>query len=690
MTPNASRLTPGDRFDISNVPPDELAAGVVGLDPGLQAVFTGSQVNVEFREADGRLTRLFHDPARNVITGVRPEVAHGRLTLECVSLDPLGFILVSASPRPDPSQPPHDYGVDQTGRFTFSERDAELLGEESAEAARLRDHELSLMGSRLGMVAGFDELLSLQLIRDVEPLEFQRQTAHTVLRRFRGRALMADEVGLGKTIEACMVLLELIVRGLVRRVLVLTPPSLIEQWRGELQRKFALEFVPFDAPEFLDQGADAWSRHDRILASFHTAKREPHRSSIVKCEWDMVIIDEVHHFRNRTTLLWKLAASLKTKYMLALTATPVQNNIEELYSLVTLVQPGLLHTARGFQRAYADRSDKLAPKNIDELHRQLFHVMIRNRRATTGMVFTHRIARTVTVDLTAPERELYDRLSRFVHSMLRSGAGLSRMSLMTLQKELGSSTHAALATLRKLAEEPRVPMSIRNSLRELAAMAQVVSASAKLDCLVGLVKERNDRMLVFTQYRESQAAIARRLHDEGIASLVFHGGLARLEKEGVIRDFQDRGGILVATDAGSEGRNLQFCNAVCNFDLPWNPMRIEQRIGRLSRIGQHRDVYVFNLVAAGTLESAILHLLEAKIAMFELVVGEIDMILGTLEDERQFDEIIADLWVTSEGNEEFRAGLDRLGERLLRAKQAYTEQRELDDRLFGDAFGVRS
>jgi SNF2 family DNA or RNA helicase len=233
-------------------------------------------------------------------------------------------------------------------------------------------------------------------------------------------------------------------------------------------------------------------------------------------------------------------------------------------------------------------------------------------------------------------------------------------------------------------------MSIRNSLRELAAMAQVVSASAKLDCLVGLVKERNDRMLVFTQYRESQAAIARRLHDEGIASLVFHGGLARLEKEGVIRDFQDRGGILVATDAGSEGRNLQFCNAVCNFDLPWNPMRIEQRIGRLSRIGQHRDVYVFNLVAAGTLESAILHLLEAKIAMFELVVGEIDMILGTLEDERQFDEIIADLWVTSEGNEEFRAGLDRLGERLLRAKQAYTEQRELDDRLFGDAFGVRS
>jgi len=163
-----------------------------------------------------------------------------------------------------------------------------------------------------------------------------------------------------------------------------------------------------------------------------------------------------------------------------------------------------------------------------------------------------------------------------------------------------------------------------------------------------------------------------------------------MEKEDAVRSFQQGTRIMVATDAGSEGRNLQFCNAVCNFDLPWNPMKIEQRIGRLSRIGQHRDVHVFNLVAADTLESAILHLLEAKIAMFELVVGEIDMILGTMDEDKQFEEIIADLWISSDSNAQFRNALDQLGERLLRAKEAYIAQRELDDRLFGETFGVKS
>jgi superfamily II DNA/RNA helicase len=143
---------------------------------------------------------------------------------------------------------------------------------------------------------------------------------------------------------------------------------------------------------------------------------------------------------------------------------------------------------------------------------------------------------------------------------------------------------------------------------------------------------------------------------------------------------------LLSTDAGSEGRNLQFCNAVCNFDLPWNPMKIEQRVGRLSRIGQTRDVFVFNLAAADTLEAAVLHLLEAKIAMFELVIGEIDMILGNLDEDKEFEDVVTDLWVQSRDDSDFRSALDRLGDQLLLAKENYLRQRAQEEKLFGEKF----
>jgi superfamily II DNA/RNA helicase len=131
---------------------------------------------------------------------------------------------------------------------------------------------------------------------------------------------------------------------------------------------------------------------------------------------------------------------------------------------------------------------------------------------------------------------------------------------------------------------------------------------------------------------------------------------------------------------------LQFAHAVCNFDLPWNPMKIEQRIGRLSRIGQTHDVHVFNLVAADTVEAAVLHLLEAKLNMFELVIGEIDMILGNLEEEREFQEVVADLWAECNDQDDFARRMEELGNRLLAAKDAYVEQRTHDDKLFGDRF----
>ena len=148
----------------------------------------------------------------------------------------------------------------------------------ASRAAGLEAFDLALQAARLATHAGFDRLISLPLVRDIELLEHQIRTAKTVLRRFRGRAMLCDEVGLGKTIEAGLVLSELMIRGLARSVLVLVPPSLIEQWQGEMRRKFSIELISHDDPSFRERGPGAWNEFDRVIASIHTAKREPHRA----------------------------------------------------------------------------------------------------------------------------------------------------------------------------------------------------------------------------------------------------------------------------------------------------------------------------------------------------------------------------------------------------------------------------
>lgn len=260
------------------------------------------------------------------------------------------------------------------------------------------------------------------------------------------------------------------------------------------------------------------------------------------------------------------------------------------------------------------------------------------------------------------------------------------MALLTLQKELGSSAQAAGLTLERLAERARLPEAEKARLRELAGVARDLQENSKVERLLRLLEEFPDPMVVFTQFRATHELVARRLEEVAIEVVRFHGGLSRLDKEAAVERFRQGARVLLCTETGSEGRNLQFCHAVCNFDLPWNPMRIEQRIGRLSRIGQARDVYVFNLVAAGTVEDAVLHLLEAKINMFELVVGEIDMILGNWEEEKEFEEVVAELWSEAEDELEFHQRMEDLGERLRQSREAYVAQRTHDDRLFGDSF----
>jgi SNF2 family DNA or RNA helicase len=533
-----------------------------------------------------------------------------------------------------------------------------------------RDFRFRLIATAMQQSPAFENLLSADAARGVVPLEHQTGAVRQLLARMRGRGMLCDEVGMGKTIEAGLALLELSLRGLVRRCLVLAPPSLLGQWKDELKSKFQLEFVSSEDPEF-----EGWDRHERLVGSIHTAKREPHAGRIAQTPFDLVIVDEAHHLRNARALTFKLVQRLQARYLFLLTATPVQNSLEDLFNLVSLARPGQLATMKEFRRAFIRGDEPLLPRRVEELRRILREVMIRNRRSTSGVRFTRRYASTLCVEPSEAERGLYRDASALVRDLYREGPAVHRVLLRTVQAELGSCPAAAEPTLAKLGARGAV----------LAAACREAGEGRKTGRLLDLVREYGEKMIVFTRFQASQRQIAAALEREGIETASLHGSMRFREKQECLRRFQDSARVLVSTDVGSEGRNLQFCNAIVNFDLPWNPMKIEQRIGRVSRIGQEREVYVFNLVSAGTLEDYLLDLLHAKINMFELVIGEIDSILGQLDEERSLEELLMDLW--SRGDEEFSRSLDDLARGLLDAKQRYLRMREAEDRIFGNDLG---
>jgi len=206
--------------------------------------------------------------------------------------------------------------------------------------------------------------------------------------------------------------------------------------------------------------------------------------------------------------------------------------------------------------------------------------------------------------------------------------------------------------------------------------------------LLELVKKTGDKKIVFARYYKTLAYIASLLEREGIPFTQFRGDLTNLEKDKALTQFRDGVDLLLSSESGGEGRNIQFCNTMINYDLPWNPMLIEQRIGRIHRIGQTRDIFIFNLSVKDTIEDYILRVLDQKINMFQLVIGEIESILGNMETEEDFEGIIMDIWVKSSNRQELEEHFDDLGERLLEAKRCYEKTKDLDEALFGDDYEV--
>jgi len=517
---------------------------------------------------------------------------------------------------------------------------------------------------------GFDTFLTLPRL-SFEPFDYQLSAAQTVLRRMRGRAILADEVGLGKTIEAGLVLSELRLRGLADRVLVLTPAGLVGQWREELERKFALPTSIITA-----RGDEPAADRPVQLVSIAAARREPLRGKLAGQQWDVVIADEAHRLRNPRSASGKLVRSLRARYLLLLTATPVENKLSDLYELVSMVAPGLLGTPAQFRARHGGaQAAPAGPRNVTELRARTREVMVRHRRSEVALMLPQRLAESVLVTPGAEEAELYTGITRQVRAAGRDASPSQRLALRGLTRLAGSSPAAAAPTLEKL------------GWGELAERARGIRTPEKARVLTEALRRHVDageQVLVFTGFRRTLDLLAAEAERAGLPAVVYDGSLSRREKDAVIARFRDEVPVLLSTESAGEGRNLQFCHTMINVDLPWNPMQIEQRIGRLHRVGQRHDVTITNLVARGSVEQRVLHVLEAKINLFELVVGELDMILGKVDDEFDFEAEVFDAFVGAADDAEFERRLAELGEALTAARSGYLRSRQTIDGLVGE------
>lgn len=479
---------------------------------------------------------------------------------------------------------------------------------------------LAYQAEQARIVPSFHGLRSLDFLPHMSFLDHQLETALEAIEKMNGRVILADEVGLGKTIEAGLILKEYMLRGLVKNALILVPASLVNQWVNELNTKFYI-------PAVSHRKHHNWEGNTILVSSLDTAKRTPHQEVILANEYDFVLIDEAHKLKNHQTKNYQFVRQIKKKYCLLLTATPIQNDLMEIFNLISILKPGHLGDVASFKEKYSGNKGK---QEADAYLKQLIErVMIRNTRENTNLKPSNRIIETILVDFTKEETEVYQQLN----NMQR---GQDIFTKITLLREICSSREACFLSLQKL-QETNTPdeeiHSIIQKINELPAHSKALKT-------VELIEQiGNEKVIIFTEYRATQLYLQWILQQHGISSVPFRGGFNRSKKDWMLQLFKGKAQVLIATEAGAEGINLQFCHHMINYDLPWNPMKIEQRIGRIHRFGQENDVKVYNLAVKQTIEEHILNVLYEKIRLFENVIGELDAILSDLNIQDMEQEI---------------------------------------------------
>ena len=561
-----------------------------------------------------------------------------------------------------------------------------LESREETDKETVRAHIQGLQAHRIGVSQREQALLAIEEIQDrVKLLDHQLAAAHRAITNTGKGTLFADEVGLGKTIEIGMVLKEMDIRDTHESLLVLTPAQLAPQWTKELQEKFGMEFVCNYDDDF--QGFDA---HDKIVASVDTAKGARYMDDVLDRQWDVLVLDEAHCVRNEDTQRYDLIDKIDYREAFFASATPIQNEISDLYNIVDLIRPGLLGTRNEFESRYVVDGEGTQIKNSDDLQRKLNRVMIRNRREETDIDFTNREVRTRTLTPSDAETDLYERVTDYVRSNYEN-KDAKHLVLLLLQKEVVSSPSAVMATVEKWLQgegEATISDAEKEQLRDIKAAAEQISTTTKqqrLQDIVETVHEHQDmsRLVVFTQFRPTQKEVTESIKELDQTVHTVNGDFSSAEKESVVADFEREGGVLVATDSISEGRNLQFCNVMVNYDLPWNPMKVEQRIGRIDRIGQEREVHVFYLALEGTVEEHVLNKLYDKINLFTQSIGGLREILSRMEQSgNDFEKEVFDLLRDADDTVELENNFEEMAIDLEENKEAAQKMSEFNKDVF--------
>ena len=559
--------------------------------------------------------------------------------------------------------------------------------------------ELKLRSEEAAKQSEIKELIAYSMYK--KNLEFnlphQQEGALKILSEMDGRALLADEVGLGKTITAGMVLKECIVRGFVRKALILTPPSLVNQWKEELSTKFDLDFSEVNKESEWVNTELAIASIDRVK-NFNTKTNEFKHNDAHEIYWDIIIIDEAHKLKNKDTFRWKFVDKLQKKRLLLLTATPFQNNLIELYNLLSLLRRGHLGTISEFRRNFLKEGNERKPLNPQELKRKLAEVMVRRRRdEAKGVVYMKRVPRIQSVELDWQEKLAYDEVVDLLlkHYLDFNGVAINTiLAAHSILPKITSSSASSMEFLDNLIKNKKYHPTTIDIAQKILDQFKNIAKDSKLDKLVELVldinkKNKGTRILIYTKHPSTLEYLSKTLKKMKFKVSEFKGGLSPSEKSKRIKEFKETSQILISTETGSEGLNLQFCNNIINYDLPWNPMAVEQRIGRLDRIGQKKDIFVYNLATKDTMEEHIVDLIINKMCCIGLIMGELPIILFNMgldssgnTGSSKFEEKIMTAFIDSRNNlTRFASEIDKVSNEINVGIKEYDQTKKYTSEL---------
>lgn len=644
--------------------------------------------------------------------------------------------------------------------LTLAEKDVnEVTGPIIRLKNRNYDHpllfQLRILAEKLESLIYQDKIIAANNF-NIIPLPHQVLTVNQVLEQFKHRCLIADEVGLGKTIEAALIFEEMKMRKMVDRILIVTPSNLTMQWKDELETKFNEEFLLIDGSSFkslkqVHGEHNVWDQYNQVITSIDYVKprlvgdhlsdkmnmsREWHNAYVtqdcVDSPWDMVIFDEAHNLSKSSdgseTLRYKFAKPIseRSPYLLLLSATPHQGDSRRFRHLLRLIDEYKFFaeeslsmdnvksvTVKNHKRAVTDFEGNLIfkkrivsiakiPREKKDIETKLYdevteyvseYYKIAEREGNFPFMFLLILyQRMVSSSSKAIYKSMKKRFELLQHD-IKSASSLKKMDISDLRDadaqqvydEIlkfqmgGSARHGNYHIQPHMKEEIRI-------LKECVSLAKESSSGRKdfklrmllkiIDDVINREGDPKTKFIVFTEFIETQKYIGETLENLGYKVAYFNGRMSLDDKIDAKSRFKDDHQFLVSTDSGGEGINLQFCHVMINYDLPWNPMRIEQRIGRVDRIGQDKDVLIYNFMLEGTVEERVREVLEGKLDRIADEFGDDKRtdVLSLLQDEYNFDKIYMEAVRLGEINQK---ELERTGTEIYLKAKAILEKQDL-------------